>query len=54
VQSAELDGVAVDAHAIPLQDDGETHEVVIVLGVTRRRQVASATTREQRRPIQRA
>jgi cyclic beta-1,2-glucan synthetase len=32
VASAELDGVRVDAAAIPLADDGEVHEVTIVLG----------------------
>jgi cyclic beta-1,2-glucan synthetase len=32
VQSAELDGVAVDPDAIPIADDGEAHTVVVVLG----------------------
>jgi len=32
VNAAALDGVPVDPHAIPLQDDGATHEVVVVLG----------------------
>jgi len=32
VSSAEVDGVAVDPRAIPLLDDGATHEVVVVLG----------------------
>jgi cyclic beta-1,2-glucan synthetase len=32
IGSAELDGVAVDARAIPLQDDDGVHEVTIVLG----------------------
>jgi cyclic beta-1,2-glucan glucanotransferase len=32
IKSAELDGVAVDAGAIPLNDDGGHHEVTIVLG----------------------
>jgi cyclic beta-1,2-glucan synthetase len=32
IRSAELDGVAVDAHAIPLEDDGATHEVIVVIG----------------------
>jgi len=32
VASATLDGIAVDAGAIPLQDDAEEHEVRIVLG----------------------
>jgi cyclic beta-1,2-glucan synthetase len=32
IASAELDGVAIDARAIPLADDGGVHEVTIVLG----------------------
>jgi len=32
IGSAELDGVAVDARAIPLLEDGGVHEVTIVLG----------------------
>jgi cyclic beta-1,2-glucan synthetase len=32
VRSAELDGVSVDPRAIPLAEDGQTHEVVVVLG----------------------
>jgi cyclic beta-1,2-glucan synthetase len=32
VRSAELDGVPVDARAIPLRDDGLTHDVGVVLG----------------------
>jgi cyclic beta-1,2-glucan synthetase len=32
IASAELDGVAVDARAIPFEDDGRRHEVKIVLG----------------------
>ena len=32
VGSAELDGAAVDPAAIPLEDDGGTHDVTIVLG----------------------
>ena len=35
VQSAELDGVPIDPRAIPLRDDGETHDVVVVLGTAR-------------------
>ena len=34
IASATLDGIAVDARAIPLQDDGGDHEVRIVLGIT--------------------
>jgi cyclic beta-1,2-glucan synthetase len=32
VRSAELDGVSTDARAIPLVDDGRTHDVIVVLG----------------------
>jgi cyclic beta-1,2-glucan synthetase len=32
VRSASLDGAAIDANAIPLRDDGHTHEVAIELG----------------------
>jgi cyclic beta-1,2-glucan synthetase len=32
IVSSELNGVAVDARAIPFEDDGGTHEVKIVLG----------------------
>jgi cyclic beta-1,2-glucan synthetase len=32
VQSAELDGDAVAADAIPLLDDGQTHNLIVVLG----------------------
>jgi len=32
VRSALLDGVSVNPRAIPLHDDGETHDVVVVLG----------------------
>ena len=35
VRSAEIDGLSADAQAIPLVDDGETHDVVIVLGNAR-------------------
>jgi cyclic beta-1,2-glucan synthetase len=36
VATATLDGVAVDAAAIPLRNDGRSHEVQIVLGEPRR------------------
>jgi cyclic beta-1,2-glucan synthetase len=36
IGSAELDGVAVDARAIPLEDDGGLHEVTLVLGAEQR------------------
>jgi cyclic beta-1,2-glucan synthetase len=32
IAAAQLDGVPVDARAIPLADDGGLHEVTIVLG----------------------
>ncbi len=35
VAAATLDGAAVDPQAIPLVDDGQTHEVAIVLGESR-------------------
>jgi len=35
VDTASLDGVAVNPLAIPLRDDGATHEVVVVLGEAR-------------------
>ena len=34
VASATLDGAPVDSSAIPLADDGQTHDVAIVLGKT--------------------
>jgi cyclic beta-1,2-glucan synthetase len=34
VARAELDGLPVDAHAIPVVDDGAVHRVTIVLGAT--------------------
>jgi cyclic beta-1,2-glucan synthetase len=36
VAEAELDGAPVDPHAIPLADDGGTHQVRVVLGGLRR------------------
>jgi cyclic beta-1,2-glucan synthetase len=42
VGTAELDGVAVDARAIPLDDDGGEHEVTIVLGAARMAGVPAA------------
>jgi cyclic beta-1,2-glucan synthetase len=35
IASATLDGVAIDAHSIPLQQDGREHEVHVVLGVAK-------------------
>jgi cyclic beta-1,2-glucan synthetase len=34
IHSAELDGAPVDPHAIPMEDDGREHEVLIALGAT--------------------
>ena len=39
IAEAELDGVSVDARAIPLVDDGGTHDVRVVLGVPRPPQI---------------
>jgi len=51
VGSAELDGVTVDANAIPLEDDGGTHEVTIVLGAgPETGQPAAAGGRAEHRP----
>ena len=38
-----MDGAPVDSHAIPLIDDGGTHQVRLVLGD--RKQLTSSTTR---------
>ncbi len=43
IAEAELDGAPVDSHAIPLTDDGGTHEVRLVLGD--RKRLTSSTTR---------
>jgi cyclic beta-1,2-glucan synthetase len=45
VESATLDGVAVDPDAIPLVDDGETHAVAVVLGKPAAGQKSTAVTR---------
>jgi cyclic beta-1,2-glucan synthetase len=50
VRSAELDGVAVDPHAIPLTDDGDVHRVRVVLGA---RESAAPTARGSVRPATR-
>jgi cyclic beta-1,2-glucan synthetase len=51
ILSAELDGVAVDASAIPMEDDGGTHEVTIVLGAAPETgQPAAAAGRAEHRP----
>ena len=39
IAEAELDGASVDARAIPLVDDGGTHDVRVVLGVPRPPQI---------------
>ncbi len=52
VQSAELDGVPIDASAIPLRDDGRTHQISVVLGKAHAAgisdQVASVAARDDR------
>ena len=42
IESAELDGVEVDPRAIALVDDGQTHEVRVVLGDASQRAAAAA------------
>jgi cyclic beta-1,2-glucan synthetase len=42
VRSVELDGIAVDADAIPIAEDGATHTVVVELGDPAARSDASA------------
>jgi cyclic beta-1,2-glucan synthetase len=43
VQSAEIDGNATDAAALPLRDDGLTHEVRVVLGAQPPARAGAAT-----------
>jgi cyclic beta-1,2-glucan synthetase len=43
VQSAEMDGAPIDPRAIPLRDDGDIHEVAVVLGETRAIDVGAET-----------
>jgi len=51
IQSAELDGVAVDPRAIPLEDDGGQHDVAIVLGGAHREDLSvTAGGRAQQPP----
>jgi cyclic beta-1,2-glucan synthetase len=47
VGAATLDGAAVDPQAIPLADDGRTHDVAIVLGESRRFDPKTATARRK-------
>ena len=42
VRSAELDGTAVDPKAIPVLDDGQTHDVLVQLGAPGARLVSSS------------
>jgi cyclic beta-1,2-glucan synthetase len=42
VRSAELDGAAIQPDAIPLLDDGETHDLVVQLGAPGARLVPSS------------
>ena len=48
VGSAEMDGVAVDPLAIPLHDDGRTHDVSVVLGRPRAHAVGAQVARHPR------
>jgi cyclic beta-1,2-glucan synthetase len=49
VASAELDGIPVDARAIPLKDDGGVHEVTIVLGADSGLGLQSGARRQAKR-----
>jgi cyclic beta-1,2-glucan synthetase len=49
VRSAELDGVPTDARAIPLVNDGETHEVLVVLGEAAELSMRAASAGAQKR-----
>jgi cyclic beta-1,2-glucan synthetase len=42
VRSAELDGAAIDPEAIPLLQDGKTHDVVVEIGAPDTRAVSTA------------
>ena len=48
IASAEIDGVAIDPYAIPLEDDGEVHKVTIVLGAGLGAQLEAAGGAERR------
>ena len=52
VRSAELDGVPIDARAIPLVDDGETHEVLVILGEAAELSLRAAPAGAQKRERQ--
>jgi hypothetical protein len=49
VQHAELDGAPVDSRAIPLADDGATHDVAITLGTGSRHESPTALGAGERR-----
>lgn len=49
VASASLDGRAVDARAIPLAEDGRTHEIEIVLGKSTGLELETEATTDLRR-----
>ncbi len=49
IASAELDGIPIDARAIPLEDDGGVHEVTIVLGADSGLGMQSGATRRAER-----
>jgi cyclic beta-1,2-glucan synthetase len=52
ITSAQLDGVAVDPRAIPFADDGEPHDVTIVLGASSEVGVSmAATTNAEHRQV---
>jgi Cellobiose phosphorylase len=50
IESAELDGVPVDASAIPLDDDGGVHDVTITLGSGASLTLPAASTRRTEHP----
>jgi cyclic beta-1,2-glucan synthetase len=50
IASAELDGSEIDAHAIPLDDDGGIHEVTITLG-SAAVALEAASSRNAERPL---
>jgi hypothetical protein len=51
VRSATIDGVRVDAQAIPLFNDAAVHEVVIVLGAAEPLHATAAAAGEHGRPV---
>jgi cyclic beta-1,2-glucan synthetase len=49
VVSAEMDGVSVDPSAIPLDDDGRSHQVAVVLGIAARTSVGAGASARMNR-----